>query len=142
MKQKKFTPEKEKANPSKHSSKTFKVITTTLFIKEATELKKKYPHIKDDFYSLLEKLKKDPITGNDALGCNCYKVRMPVTDKGVGTRGGARVIIEVQITDSCVYLLSVYDKGEQANLSGTVQKLLEKKLLTRILIPGFLMSVA
>ncbi|WP_343302836.1 hypothetical protein AAHN97_14925 [Chitinophaga niabensis] len=131
MKQNKSTPGKGKHRHSTNSSKDFKVMTTDLFIKEAKRLKKKYPNIGSDFRDLSTTLKKDPITGNDALGCDCYKVRMPISDKGCGESGGARVIIEVKIIDSSVYLLSVYDKAEKENFDGTVKDLLKKKLLTR-----------
>jgi hypothetical protein len=77
---------------------------------------KKYPLIKEDFSLLQKKLRKDPQTGNDYLGKDCYKVRMQISGKPKGQSGGARVIIEVKIVDKKVYVLSVYDKADKSTL--------------------------
>lgn len=86
---------KNKPNHSTSSSTNYKVFTTDIFIKEAKKLKKKYPNIGNDFKELAKELKQDPITGNDPLGQDCYKVRMAITDKNQGKSGGARVIVGV-----------------------------------------------
>lgn len=128
MKHKKSTPEKSKQNLSTTSSKSYKVIPTDIFIAEAKKLAKKYPNIRNDFYELQKQLKTDPITGHDALGQDCYKVRMAISDKNQGQSGGARVIIEVKIIDKVVYVLSVYDKSIKENLvDGELKKLLKKR---------------
>lgn len=107
----------------------FKVITTSPFRKEAEKLKKKYPKIKDDFLELADKLKKNPISGNDSLGRNCYKVRMQISDKGNGESGGARVIINVIIEDNQVFILSAYDKSEKDTISEKeLDQLIKRKL--------------
>lgn len=112
-----------------NSSQSFKVYPTSVFISEAKKLKKKYPNIGDDFKELSKILKKDPITGNDHIGSECYKVRMRISDKGNGESGGARIIINVMVKDKCVYLLSVYDKGSKETISDKeLKRLLEKKL--------------
>lgn len=126
MKQKKFTPEGKEENRLMSSSKKYKIILTTIFQNEAKRLAKKYPHIKEDFLRLRDQLKEDPITGNDALFKNMYKVRMPITDKVRGQSGGARVIIQVKIIDRVVYVISVYDKSEMENLT---EEILVKLLL-------------
>jgi hypothetical protein len=61
-------------------------------------------------------LKLEPICGA-ALGNNCYKVRIAIASKGKGKSGGGRVIIHVKVTRNKVYLLSVYDKSEQSNIT-------------------------
>lgn len=107
----------------------FKVITTSPFRKEAEKLKKKYPNIKEDFLDLAIKLKKDPVTGNDSLGRNCFKVRMQISDKGNGESGGARVIINVIIEDNEVYILSAYDKSDKDTISEKeLDQLIKRKL--------------
>ena len=116
MKSKKSTQGGRPQSLSKTSSGTFDVLTTEQFISEATELKKKYPHIGEDFHTLLPKLKTDPISGNDGLGKDCFKVRMRIRDKNCGERGGARVIIKIKIVDRVVYLMSVYDKSQKSKL--------------------------
>ena len=78
---------------------------------------------------LCKQLKRDPITGNDYLTKDCYKVRMKITGKDKGQSGGARVIIEVKIIDKKVYVLEVYDKGEATSiLSAELKKSLKKRL--------------
>nr|WP_255353670.1 type II toxin-antitoxin system RelE/ParE family toxin [Pedobacter sp. R20-19] len=51
------------------------------------------------------------------MGKNCFKIRIAITSKGKGKSGGARVITNFIITESTVYLLSIYDKSEQDNIS-------------------------
>ncbi|WP_369818103.1 type II toxin-antitoxin system RelE/ParE family toxin [Pedobacter sp. R20-19] len=51
------------------------------------------------------------------IGKNCFKIRIAITSKGKGKSGGARVITNFIITESTVYLLSIYDKSEQDNIS-------------------------
>lgn len=104
-------------SPSTTSSQDFDVITTDTFLKAATELRKKYPNIKNDFFELMKKLKKDPTTGNYSIGSGIYKVRMRIADKNKGERDGARVIIEVRIVDNTVYVVYVYDKSEMSNVN-------------------------
>lgn len=82
-----------------------------------------------DFLSLAEVLKKDPITGNDHISANCYKVRMSITDKNKGESGGARVIINVEVIDKEVYVLSTYDKSDKENITDKfLKRILGKKL--------------
>lgn len=116
MKSKKLEKGRKKQSPSTSSSRSYKVIPTTQFIKEAKRLKKKYPNIGQDFFELQKELKKDPITGNDSLGKSCYKVRMEINDKPGGQSGGARVIVQVRVIGKEVYVLDVYDKSEKSTL--------------------------
>ncbi|MBC7866161.1 MAG: type II toxin-antitoxin system RelE/ParE family toxin [Gloeobacteraceae cyanobacterium ES-bin-316] len=37
--------------------------------------------------------------------------------KGKGKSGGARVITYIEVSDTAVYLLSIYDKSEQADIT-------------------------
>lgn len=52
-----------------------------------------------------------------ALGKDCYKIRLAITSKGKGKSGGSRVITCVKIVSNAVFLLSIYDKGEKENVS-------------------------
>ena len=57
--------------------------------------------------------------GNN-LGNNTRKVRMAIVSKGKGKRGGARVITYhflIDIANTKIYLLTIYDKGEQKDIS-------------------------
>ena len=56
----------------------------------------------------------------DDLGNNTRKVRMAIASKNKGKRGGARVItcnVLVNVENSKIYLLTIYDKGEQDSIS-------------------------
>lgn len=120
--------DKNKAKRLTSFSTNYKIIPTDLFISEARKLKRKYPNIRKDFYELQKELKNDPISGNDSLGQDCYKVRMAISDKNQGKSGGARLIVEVKIIGKCVYVLSVYDKSVKEDLlDGELEKLLKSK---------------
>ena len=66
-------PEEKKEPPLTNSSTSYKIFCTQVFIGEARKLAKKYPNIKADFLALKDRLKKDPVTGNDSLGQQVYK---------------------------------------------------------------------
>ncbi len=51
------------------------------------------------------------------LGNDCYKIRMTISSKGKGKSGGARVITYVKIIETSIFLLSIYDKADAANIS-------------------------
>lgn len=95
------------------------VTYTTLFQREAKRLAKKYPSLEADILKLIELLKKNPGEGTP-LGKNLYKIRIAIESKGQGKSGGARVITYVVIQRNTVYLASIYDKSEQANISTLV----------------------
>jgi mRNA-degrading endonuclease RelE of RelBE toxin-antitoxin system len=50
------------------------------------------------------------------LGNNCCKIRLAIASKRKGKSGGARVITYIYIETKVVYLLTIYDKGEKADL--------------------------
>jgi len=106
---------------------SFNIIPTPAFEKELKHLAKKYPSIKKDVIDLAEKLEKDPKTGT-ALGNDCYKIRLAISSESKGKSAGARVITFVQIIESTVFLLSIYDKSEAANISDKLLKERLKKL--------------
>jgi len=89
---------------------------TEHFRKEYKKLAKKYVSLKDDVLSLVETLKENPATGVN-LGNNIYKIRMAISSKRKGKSGGARIITYFVDKDNIVYLLSIYDKSEEANIS-------------------------
>ncbi|TZF82743.1 hypothetical protein FW774_14710 [Pedobacter sp. BS3] len=86
------------------------------FEKELKRLVKKYPSIKSDFSELLQSLKQEPTQGT-SLGNGCYKIRMAISSKGKGKSGGARIITCFKITLDTVFLLTIFDKSEQENIS-------------------------
>ena len=50
------------------------------------------------------------------IGNNCYKIRLAIASKGRGKSGGARIISYLYIETETVYLLTMYDKSEKADL--------------------------
>ena len=46
-----------------------------------------------------------------------YKIRLGIRSKRKGKRGGARVITYVKVIAETVYLVSIYDKSEQADIT-------------------------
>ena len=86
------------------------------FERDAKPLYKKYASLKHEVEALAEDLRINPAKGTP-LGRSCYKIRLAVKSKGTGKSGGARVITYYYVHGNTVYLLSIYDKGEQENIS-------------------------
>ncbi len=95
------------------------------FDKQLKRLAKKYPSLKIEFAELIETLELQPEQGLP-LGNNCFKIRMAIASKGKGKRGGARVITNVLISETTVFLLAIYDKSEKDNLTDSELKELLK----------------
>lgn len=95
---------------------SYKVKTIAVFEKQTKRLIKKYASLKKELLDLVQELKKNPEQGT-VIGKNCFKIRIAIAAKGKGKRGGARIITNVVVTDSTVYLLSIYDKSEKENLT-------------------------
>ena len=94
----------------------YKISATPRFAKELKKLTKRYRSLKVDLTLLQESIRDNPIRGI-ALGNNCYKIRLAISDKRKGKRGGARVITHVKVIETTVFLLSIYDKSEQNTVS-------------------------
>lgn len=95
---------------------SFEVLYTDNFEHRPKKLAKKYRSVKNDLEKLITTLEKDPKQGTP-IGKDCYKIRLAVTSKGKGKSGGARVITHLQVAGNLVYLLSIYDKSGQENIS-------------------------
>jgi mRNA-degrading endonuclease RelE of RelBE toxin-antitoxin system len=94
----------------------FKIEATPEFLNEAKKLARKYPSLKNDLSILSEQLLSNPKSGTP-LGNDVFKIRMAITSKGKGKSSGARVITCVKIISSTVYLVSIYDKSAQTDIS-------------------------
>ena len=86
------------------------------FDKNIKALSKKYPSLKAEFIELVNSLKKNPTQGI-SLGNNCYKIRLAIASKGKGKSGGVRVITNIKISNNIIYLLTIFDKTDQDNIS-------------------------
>jgi len=95
---------------------SFNVVVTDGFKKHAKSIAKKQRSLKNDLNKLIDSLEENPTQG-EALGKDCYKVRMAITSKGKGKSGGSRVITCVKIVNQTAYLLTIYDKSDKENFT-------------------------
>ena len=100
---------------------SFNVVLTDDFKRNAKKLIKKYRSIASEISDLIESLEIEPIQG-EALGKDCYKIRMAIASKNKGKSGGSRIITCVKIIDEMVILLSIYDKSEKENIEDSKLK--------------------
>lgn len=96
---------------------SYSVKSISVFEKQAKRLIKKYASLKYELLQLVQELKVNPDQGTP-IGKNCFKTRIAIASKGKGKSGGARIITNFVVTDSTVYLLTIYDKSEKDNISG------------------------
>jgi hypothetical protein len=79
-------------------------------------LAKKFPSLKAEYTALIEDLEDNPQRGIP-LGNNCFKIRLAIASKGRGKLSGARIITHLYIENDIVFLLAIYDKSEQIDIS-------------------------
>ena len=107
----------------------YEIVTTSDFDRSVNSLAKKYHSFLDDLEDFKEKLLKNPGMG-EKLGNNARKVRMAIVSKNKGKRGGARVItcnVLINIDNTDIYLLAIYDKGEQQSISKKEIEILKRQ---------------
>ncbi|EMM73102.1 type II toxin-antitoxin system RelE/ParE family toxin [Leptospira weilii] len=108
----------------------FKVFTLPKFDRQAKRLIKKFPSLKKEISGLIESLKTNPIQGTK-IALDCYKIRLSIASKGKGKSGGARVITHFLVKDTAVFLMLIYDKAEQENVSNAeIEELLKEIEIT------------
>lgn len=95
---------------------SYKIEVTEKFERDVRKLSKKHKSLLADLVAFREQLKSDPSQGA-FLGKDCYKIRLAISSKGKGKRGGGRVITCVKIVQETVYLLAIYDKAERESVS-------------------------
>ena len=95
---------------------SYNVVTIPPFDRQLKRLAKKFPSLKLEFAELVDSLEENPEQGN-AMSNNCYKIRFAIKSKGKGKRGGSRVIAHVQVVENNVFLLAIYDKSEQEDIT-------------------------
>ena len=106
---------------SKHSENCLpncevKIETSPRSDRELKRLSKKYASLSGKIEELEREVCQNPTMGTP-IGHSCYKIRLAIKSKGKGKSGGARVITYYYIHGETVYLLSIYDKAEQENIS-------------------------
>ncbi len=105
---------------------SFDVIATEPFEKKLKRLAKKYKTLVSDLAPVIDELSENPTLGTP-IGKDCYKLRIAIASKNKGKSGGARMITYVRIVKQTVFLIDIYDKSEQANIT-------DKELLMLIAI--------
>lgn len=98
------------------------VVVTANFERRYKPLAKRHRSLERDVLELITSLEKDPKQGTP-IGKDCYKIRLAIRLKGGGKSSGARTITYVRLLKNKVYLLTIYDKADQASL--TQKELLE-----------------
>jgi mRNA-degrading endonuclease RelE of RelBE toxin-antitoxin system len=106
---------------------SYSILPTHRFEKELKRLVKKFPSLKVEYKELIEKISQNPEAGT-FIGNNCYKIRVAIESKGKGKSGGARAITYLYVETEIVYLLTIYDKGEKANLKPDELKIMIESL--------------
>ena len=106
---------------------SYKIELSQKFERQAKALLKKYPSLQKELIQLRNDLIENPQLGT-SIGHHCFKIRLSIASKGKGKSGGARVISFVFISGKTIYLLSIYDKSEQENLSDKELKELIKSI--------------
>jgi mRNA-degrading endonuclease RelE of RelBE toxin-antitoxin system len=105
----------------------FEILLSENFERRVKKLSKKYHSLEDDLLSLIDSLELNPTQGV-SLGQDCYKIRLNITSKKAGKRGGARVITCVKIINEQIVLLTIIDKSEQETISEKELDALLKKV--------------
>lgn len=103
------------------------------FARRAKRLQKKYHSLSQELARLIEALRHTPIQGI-SLGAGLYKIRLASASKGGGKSGGFRVItyyVEQTAEGEVMYLVTIYDKSEDASIEKT-----ELLALLRRELPG------
>jgi len=95
---------------------SYNVLTIPPFDGQLKRLAKKFPSLKSEYAKLIENLEAEPFKGV-ALTNSCYKIRVAIKSKGKGKSGGTRVITHVQVIESNIFLLAIYDKSEQKDIT-------------------------
>lgn len=95
---------------------SYNIVTIPPFDRQLKRLVKKFPSLKTEYAKLIESLEKEPAQGT-AMANSCYKIRLAIRSKGKGKSGGARVITHIQVVGRNVFLLAIYDKSEQEDVS-------------------------
>lgn len=95
---------------------SYNVVTIPPFDRQLKRLNKKFPSLKSEFARLIGSLENRPVQGI-SLTNNCFKIRLSIKSKGKGKSGGARVITHIHVVESTVFLLAIYNKSEQQDIT-------------------------
>ena len=91
------------------------IVYSPVFQRDSKRLGKKYRSLPNDLAQLVAELRENPYLGTD-LGDNVRKIRLSISSKNKGKRGGARVLTDTEavasVEEGRITLLTLYDKSE------------------------------
>lgn len=98
------------------SGKSFSVFESETYKHSKKQLKKRFRNIDRDITAYLLSLTSIDDLGV-SLGDGIYKARIANSDKNKGKSSGYRLITLVQVIESNLYLIYVYDKSDLENIT-------------------------
>jgi mRNA-degrading endonuclease RelE of RelBE toxin-antitoxin system len=98
---------------------SYQLKPTRSFVEAARRLKRKYPHIQQDLKRLHAILSTEPTRGVAIPGFShtVWKIRLASVDMQSGKRGGYRVIYTINPQEQACYLLTIYAKADQSDIT-------------------------
>jgi hypothetical protein len=107
-----------------------RILVSVEFIEAPTFTALIAAYLEDDEYRALQSfLAGDPEAGDLMPGTGGFrKLRWADRRRGKGKRGGLRVIYYYLLTDAQIWLMTLYDKGEVADLSAAEKRFLKAAL--------------
>jgi hypothetical protein len=103
---------------------TRRIIETRAFSREIDDLLATKSLLRDDYDTLKRELAENPERGTPLAGTGgLRKVRLKSSSKGKS--GGFRICYFYYVSAEAVYLLFIFQKNEQENLSATQKKALK-----------------
>ena len=109
------------------------VTATPYFVARFKKFKKKFPSLSQELAGLETALIDNPNLGTN-LGANIFKIRLASKSKGAGKSGGFRIItflLKESEKGYEIFLLTIYEKSEESNISKDLLQLLVRKIFTR-----------
>lgn len=107
-----------------------KIIHSKTFERNIKQLAKRYKSLQSDLEAFENDLIKNPNLGIE-LGKGLRKIRLAISSKGKGKKGGARVIsyqnVIFSVLEQKVFLLYMYDKSDRDSISDKELLILLKK---------------
>ena len=106
----------------------YKIETIPQFDKDVKKLQKKFPKIKDDLISLIEKLSTNPNLGTH-LENSIFKIRLQNSSIPTGKSGGFRVIT-YYLKNEILYLVTMYSKKDTDTvITNKIKEIIKAEIL-------------
>lgn len=115
-------------------TKKYTVEITPTFASEYNKLKKKFPRIDDDFEEFIDEIEYEDDIGENIQGVvkdgnKVFKKRMKNSSSRKSKRGGFRIIEYLTTEDNTIYLLDIYSKNKQVDISkAKIRRLIKQNI--------------